>query len=176
MGKGDIKVRGPKESKKHIDSYLKAHPEAKKQIEADAKKYSDALQRVKDFQKEHPDAGYGTYNLKTGELQNPEDGYCLTFHQNKEIGNEFGAYDDKTYAMMAAVTKHELGSGDVYIGFFGNPEISFNCKDYQKAKRFCVEHNQHSIYDAKKHVLWVNTEGWDEKYNPIRGEGSHKDD
>ena len=174
MGKSDIKVHGPGGTKKYISEYIKAHPDAKKQIKSDAKKYSDALQRVKNFQKEHPSAEDGTYNLKTGELQNPKDGYCVTFHQNHKIGDEFGGYDDKTYAMMAAVTKHELGSEDVYIGFFGNPEISFNCKDYQKAKKFCVEHNQHSIYDAKTHRLWVNREGWDEKLNPIKGEGSNK--
>lgn len=176
MTKADIRVHGPKESRKHIDAYIKAHPEAKKQIMSDAKKYKDAMQKVKNFQKEHPDAEAGTYSASDGKLVDVKDGYCVTFHQNHEIGNEYGGYDDKTYALMAAVTKHELGSDDVYIGYFGNPEISFNCKDYQKAKKFCIEHNQHSIYDAKKHQLWVNTEGWDEKYNPIRGEGSHKDD
>ena len=172
MTKSDIKVNGPKETKKYIESYLKAHPDAEKTVRADAKKYADALQRVKRFQKDHPDAGYGTYNMLTGELENPSDGYCLTFHQNHEIGNEFGGYDDETYAMMAAVAKHELGSKDVYIGFFGNPEISFNCKNYQQAKRYCVEHNQNSIYDAKRHCLWIN-ENWDESTNPIKGEGSN---
>ena len=176
MSKSDIKVKGPGESKKHIEAYLKAHPEAEKQIRADAKKYGDALKRVKQFQKTHPDAGYGTYNMLTGELDNPSDGYCLTFHQNYKVGDEFGGYDDETYAMMTAVTKHELGSEDVYIGFYGNPEISFNCKNYQQAKKYCIEHNQHSIYDAKRHCLWKNTEGWDESHNPIKGEGSHKDD
>lgn len=176
MTKADIKVRGPKESKRYISSYLKAHPEARKQIMADARKYADAMKKVKDFQKEHPDAEAGTYSAATGKMVDVKDGYCVTFHQNYEVGNEYGGYDDKTYAMMAAVTKHELGSDDVYIGFFGNPEISFNCKDYQQAKKFCVAHNQHSIFDAKRHCLWVNTEGWDETYNPIRGEGSHKDD
>lgn len=174
MTKTDIKVRGPKESRKHIQAYLKAHPEAVKEIRADAKKYADALERVKKFQTDHPDAEYGTYSASTGKMVDVTDGYCVTFHQNHKIGDEYGAYDDKTYAMMAAVTKHELGSKDVYIGFFGNPEISFNCKDYQHAKRFCIEHNQHSIYDAKTHQLWVNREGWDEKYNPIKGEGSNK--
>ena len=175
MRNSDIKVRGPKDSKKHIESYLKEHPEAEKQIRSDAKKYSDALQKVKKFQEDHPNAEYGTYSASTGEVVDVNSGYCVTFHQNHEIGNEYGAYDDETYAMMAAVTKHELGSDDVYIGFYGNPEISFNCKDYQHAKRFCVEHNQHSIYDAKRHCLWINSE-WDESLNPIRGEGSHKDD
>ena len=173
MTKADIKVKGPKDSKKYISDYLKAHPKASKQIKADARKYSDAMRKVKNFQKEHPDAEAGTYSAATGKLVDVKDGYCVTFHQNYEIGNEYGGYDDETYAMMAAVAKHELGSDDVYIGFYGNPEISFNCKDYQKAKKFCVEHNQHSIYDAKTHQLWINREGWDEKYNPIKGEGSN---
>ena len=173
MTKADIKVKGPKDSKKYISDYLKAHPKASKQIKADARKYSDAMRKVKNFQKEHPDAEAGTYSAATGKLVDVNDGYCVTFHQNYEIGNEYGGYDDETYAMMAAVAKNELGSDDVYIGFFGNPEISFNCKDYQKAKKFCVEHNQHSIYDAKTHQIWINREGWDEKYNPIKGEGSN---
>jgi len=172
MTKADVKVSGPKDAKKHIESYMKDHPEAVKQIKADAKKYSDALERVKNFQKEHPDAEDGTYNIKTGKLENPTDGYCLTFHQNNKIGDELGGYDDETYAMMAAITKHELGSDDVYIGFFGNPEISFNCKDYQHAKKFCVEHNQYSIYDAKMGREWVN-DLWDEETNPIKGRGSN---
>lgn len=174
MTKADIKVNGPKESKKYIEAYLKAHPEAEKQIRADAKKYADAMQKVKNFRKNNPDAEAGTYSATTGELVDVKDGYCVTFHQNHKIGNEYGAYDDETYAMMAAVTKHELGSDDVYIGYFGNPEISFNCKDYQHAKRFCIEHNQHSIYDAKTGKLWKN-DLWDETTNPIQGEGSNKD-
>lgn len=172
MTKADIKVNGPKESKKYIQSYLKAHPDAEKQIRSDAKKYKDAMQKVRNFQKENPNAEAGTYSAADGKMVDVNDGYCVTFHQNHEIGNEYGGYDDETYAMMAAVAKHELGSDDVYIGYFGNPEISFNCKDYQKAKKFCVEHNQNSIYDAKKHCLWIN-DCWDEKTNPIKGEGSN---
>ena len=168
----DIKVHGPKETKKYIDSYLKAHPEAAKKIRKDAKKYSDALRRVRDFQKDNPDAENGTYSAATGKPVKVDSGYCVTFHQNNKIGDEFGGYDDKTYAMMAAVAKHELGSDDVYIGYFGNPEISFNCKNYQQAKRYCIEHNQNSLYDAKRHVLWIN-EHWDERTNPIKGEGSN---
>lgn len=170
MSGKDIKVKGPGASKSYIKQYMKEHPEARAQIRSDAKKYAGALQRVKNFQKEHPDAKDGTYNITTGELENPTDGYCLTFHQNHKIGDEFGAYDDKTYAMMAAIAKHELGSNDVYVGYFGNPEISFNCKNYQQAKKYCVAHNQYSIYDAKMHCEWVN-DAWDEDKNPIEGRG-----
>ena len=145
MTSADIKVQGPKGAREYIKSYLKAHPEAKKQIKADAKKYADAMKRVKNFQKDHPEAGPGTYSAETGKMVNVDSGYCVTFHQNHKVGDEYGGYDDKTYAMMCAVAKHELGSDDVYIGFFGNPEISFNCKNYQTAKKFCVAHNQHSI-------------------------------
>jgi len=176
MTKADIAVKGPKGSKAYIDSYLKAHPKDRAKIKRDAKKYAKAMSMVRNFQKDHPNAEAGTYSAATGKLVDVKDGYCVTFHQNHKVGDEYGGYDDKTYAMMAAITKHELGSDDVYIGYFGNPEISFNCKDYQKAKRFCVEHNQHSIYDAKTHRLWRNKKGWDETLNPIRGEGSHKDD
>ena len=172
MTKADVKVNGPKDAKKHIDAYMREHPEAAKEIKADAKKYADALGKVKRFREEHPDAEDGTYNLLTGELQNPTDGYCLTFHQNLGIGKELDGYDAETYAMMTAVTKHELQSDDVYIGFFGNPEISFNCKDYKHAKRYCVEHNQYSLYDAKMGREWIN-DLWDEKTNPIRGRGSN---
>jgi len=170
----DIKVHGPSESKNHVAAYIKAHPEAEKQIRDDAKKYADAMQRVMKFREEHPDAINASYNASTGKIEDVNSGYCVTFHQNHKIGDEYGAYDDETYAMMIAVTKHELGSDEVYIGNFGNPEISFNCKDYQHAKRFCIEHNQHSIYDAKRGVLWKNP-NWDESMNPIKGEGSNKD-
>ena len=170
----DIKVHGPKESKKHIEAYLKAHPDAEKQIRADAKKYADAMKKVMRLKEDNPNAENASYNAVTGKKEDVNDGYCVTFHQNNKIGDEYGAYDDETYAMMIAVTKHELGSDEVYIGNFGNPEISFNCKDYQHAKRFCVEHNQHSIYDAKTNRLWKNP-NWDESLNPIKGEGSNKD-
>jgi len=173
MTKADIVVRGPKDSKAYIHSYLKSHPKDRAKIKKDAKKYANAMSMVKNFQKEHPNAEAGTYSASTGELVDVKSGYCVTFHQNYQIGNEYGGYDDETYAMMAAVTKHELGSEDVYIGYFGNPEISFNCKDYQKAKKFCIEHNQHSIFDAKTHKLWENEDNWDELFNPIRGMGSN---
>lgn len=172
MTKADIKVKGPKGSKEYISSYLKGHPKDAHKIKMDAKKYADALSRVRNFQKDHPDAKDGTYNMLTGELENPTEGYCLTFHQNHKIGDEFGGYDDKTYAMMAAIAKHELGSDDVYIGYFGNPEISFNCKNYQQAKKYCVAHNQYSLYDAKMGREWVN-DVWDEEKNPIRGRGTN---
>lgn len=172
MSRADVKANGPKEAKQYVKSYLKAHPEAKKQIYADAKKYSDALERVRSFRAEHPGAEDGTYNMKTGELQNPTSGYCLTFHQNLGIGKELDGYDEKTYALMTAITKHELGSDDVYIGNFGNPEISFKCNDYQKAKRFCIEHNQYSIWDAKTSREWMN-DLWEEETNPIKGRGSN---
>ncbi len=175
MTKADIKVKGPKDSQRFVKQYMKAHPEAKKQIEADAKKYADAMQKVKNFMKDHPNAEAGTYSAETGKPVNLQSGYCATFHQNHKVGDEYGGYDDKTYAMMCAITKHELGSDDVYIGFFGNPEISFNCKDYQKAKKFCIEHNQHSIFDAKTHHLWENSDNWEEQFNPIKGLGSNKD-
>lgn len=176
MTKADIQVRGPQGARGYVRQYMKAHPEARKQIKADAKKYADAMKRVKNFQKDHPNAQAGTYSADTGEPVNVDSGYCVTFHQNHKVGDEYGGYDDRTYALMCAVTKHELGSDDVYIGYYGNPEISFNCKNYQQAKKFCVAHNQHSIYDARRHCLWKNTEGWDETYNPISGEGSYKDD
>jgi hypothetical protein len=43
---------------------------------------------------------------------------------------------------------HELGASGVNIGYYGNPEVSFECQDEETAKRFAVEHNQQSIYNA----------------------------
>ena len=48
---------------------------------------------------------------------------------------------------MCAITMRELGSKDVYIGCFGNPEVSFTCLDYDTAMSFAQKHNQNGIWD-----------------------------
>ena len=159
-----IQVGGPKASKGFIDDYIKKNPEIKKE----ASKYKGALEKVKNFDKDHPGIKDGTYDVFTGEPVEQNDGYCVTFHQNLAIGDEFGGYDDDDYARMCAIAVKELGCDKPNIGRFGNPEISFNCKDFGKAKDFAIKHNQHSVYDVANDDLWINPH-YDRSKNPIEG-------
>lgn len=145
-GEPKIKIDGPKHTNEYIRDYVKKHPE----IVKEAKKYEGVLDTVKNFRKLYPNAPDGTYSATTGKPVNITSGYSVTFHQNYTLEDPYGAYDSHTYALMCAIAKKELGSEDVYIGVFGNPEVSFNCKDKKTAMRFMVEHNQHSIYDCEK--------------------------
>ena len=169
MTRADVKVNGPKGSKEYIKGYFEEHPEVKK----DSEKYKDVFENVVQFKDRFPDAeDERSYDAVTGEEVDVTSGHCVTFHQNFEIGNEYGAYDPETYADMCAIAMHELGAEHCYIGTFGNPEISFNCPDKETARRFAIEHNQHSVFDAETYELWENP-FWDEKTNPIKGRGSN---
>ena len=169
MTRADIKVAGPKESKAYIASYFKAHPEVKKE----AAKYKDVLDNVVQFRSRFPEAeDEHSYDAVTGKEVDVSSGHCVTFHQNYRIGDEYGGYDSETYAAMCAIAMHELGAEHCYIGYFGNPEISFNCPDKETARRFAIEHNQHSVFDAETFELWENP-NWDESTNPIKGKGSN---
>lgn len=167
-GSGKIEVRGPKASKSFIKAVTKKYPG----IEKEFPKYKGVLARVKDFEKNNPGAEDGTYDALTGESKDVNKGYCVTFHQNLKIGNEFGGYDDDDYAAMCAISMRELGTNEVNIGYFGNPEVSFVCDDEGKARDFARRHNQHSVYNAETGELWENPD-WDEKTNPIKGKGSN---
>jgi len=169
MTKADIKVNGPKESNAYIESYFKQHPEVQKEAE----KYKGVLDNVMQFTKKFPDAkDEHSYDAITGEEVNVDKGHCVTFHQNFKIGDEYGGYDSETYAAMCAIAMHKLGAEKCYIGYFGNPEISFNCPDKETARQFAIEHNQHSVFDAETFELWENP-NWDEGTNPIKGKGSN---
>lgn len=159
-----IKVNGPTQSKAFADDYLATHPEVAKEAE----KYKNVLSDVQNFQKNHPDAEEGTYSAVTGELVNPTGGFAVTFHQNLSKDNPYGGYDSDTYAKMCAIAKNELGSKDVYIGFFGNAEVSFNCASKEQAMKFAKEHNQHSIFDCNTFETILNSD-YDPTTNPIEG-------
>lgn len=159
-----IAVNGPSETKAFVDDYIKKHPE----VAEEAKKYKDVLENVKNFQKNNPNAEAGTYSAVTGELVNPSSGFAVTFHQNKTANNPYGDYDSDTYAKMCAITKRETGSKDVYIGFFGNAEVSFNCSSPGKAMEFAVKHNQNSIYNCSRDETVYNKK-YNRKTNPIEG-------
>lgn len=143
-GKNEIKVMGPAASGKFIEDYEKDHPGTKEK----AKEFGSVMSNVRDFQKNHPGAEMGTYNAVTGELDNPDGGICVTFHQNHTTKDPYGDYSDQTYAEMCAISMRELGSKNVQIGYFGNAEVSFNTNDKKRAVQFCIEHNQHSLYDC----------------------------
>ena len=165
----DVKVDGPEKTKTFIEEYFKEHPE----VEKEAQKYKDVFDNVSKFKERFPDAeDEHSYDAVTGEEVDVDSGYCVTFHQNYKIGDEYGAYDSDTYASMCAIAMNELGAEKCYIGYFGNPEISFNCPDKDTARRFAIEHNQHSVFDAETFDLWENPY-WNEETNPIKGKGSN---
>ena len=160
-----IKVRGPKQTKAYIKKRLKENPK----LAESAKKFKSILSEVRDFDKNHPNAEDGTYDALTGEnVSDKIKGYCVTFHQNLADDDPFGGYDDDDYATMCAIAKHDLGSESVYIGHYGNPEVSFTCPSVEKAFKFSVEHNQESIYDTDSGNLIRNVYYYDNKANPIR--------
>ena len=127
----------------------------------------DVRSKVDNFLKDHPDAeNYNTYDTK-GNVKNIKDGYCVTFHQNNTETDPLGAYTDEDYAKMVAIAMHELGADEVNIGYYGNPEVSFVCKDEKTAKEFAVKHNQESVYNASTGRTLHNKK-WDPNLNPIR--------
>lgn len=155
-----IRIAGPAKSKEYIQQYMQDHPD----IAAEVPKYKGVLEKVRNFSAKEP----GTYSATTGEKLDIPEGYSVTFHQNMTADNPYGAYTDDDYAAMCAIAKHELGSEDVYIGFFGNPEVSFLCKDEKTAKKFAIEHNQHSIWNNWTNKLIVNRKKYRPDLNPIR--------
>lgn len=155
-----IRVSGPAKSKEFIRQYMQEHPE----VAAEIPKYKGVLEKVRTFSAKEP----GTYSAITGEKLDIPEGYSVTFHQNMTAEDPYGAYTDDDYAAMCAIAKHELGSDDVYIGFFGNPEVSFLCKDEKTAKKFAIEHNQHSIWNNWTNRLIVNRKKYRPDLNPIR--------
>lgn len=160
-------VNGPRDSKRWAMEYAKEHPE----VLEDAKVYKDALKNVRNFKKLFPGLNNVTCDAVTGEVIPPENipGYCVTFHQNLAEDDPFGGYTNEEYALMCAIAKRELGTKSVYIGVYGNPEISFPCPDLQTAADFARKHNQESIFDPEKEELLYNSE-YDKTLNPI----SHK--
>ena len=160
--KDEIKVKGPADTGRFMDEYEKQHPGTREK----AKEYTDVMSSVQNFQKDHPGVADGTYNAITGELDNPTSGICVTFHQNKTAQDPYGAYTPQDYAEMCAVTMQETGAKSVSIGYFGNAEVSFNTSDKQKAVQFCVEHNQHSIYDCETGAT-IRNPYYKKELNPI---------
>ena len=161
-------VNGPKDSKRWAQKYAEQYPEVMK----DASKYAPVMKNVMEFSKNHPDIQDCTCDALTGEIVPPEKipGYCVTFHQNFTEDDPYGGYTPEDYALMCAITKRELGTDSVYIGVYGNPEVSFPCKDLQKAMDFARIHNQETVYDPENDELIWNGE-YDSKLNPINHGG-----
>ena len=162
--KADVEVDGPKQSRSFVSEYLKRNPDVKKEIP----KYMHVRDLVQNFTKRFPHAeNFNTYDATTGQKLDIQDGFCVTFHQNLTDSDTLGAYSDEDYAAMCAIAKKELGSDSVNIGYFGNPEVSFVCKDEKKAKEFAVKHNQNSVYNASTGKTLKNKK-WNPETNPIR--------
>lgn len=140
-----VLVDGPKQTREFIEWYKEEHPEIIEEIP----KYMSVLDDIKRFHSKYPDADNGTYDAVTGELVETS-GYSVTFHQNYRLDDLYGGYSDEDYAAMCAITKKEVKSDSVYIGYYGNPEVSFVCQDRDLAMAFAVQHNQKSIYDSER--------------------------
>jgi len=169
----NILVSGPADSKRFIERYKKEHPEF--DAEEKSKKYKGMFSKVKDFKTNHPEAeNYHSYDPDTAKVMDPDHGYCVTFHQNYKKDDKFGAYDDDTYAYMCAIAENELKPEEVYIGYFDNPEVSFNCPDKKTAYDFARKHNQYSVWNANLGREWRNRYGYDPKYNPFVEQPNNK--
>jgi len=162
--KAAMEVGGPKAAKQYLKDYFKKNPDVAKEVP----KYMDVRRKVQDFLKDHPDAeNFNTYDAETGEVKNISEGYCVTFHQNNTESDPLGGYSDEDYAGMCAVAMKELGADGVNIGYYGNPEVSFVCKDEKAAKEYAVRHNQESVYNASTGRTLHNKK-YRQDLNPIR--------
>lgn len=160
----EMKVAGPKGARKFIKDYFERNPEVAKEVP----KYMGVRKQVADFLKDHPEAqNFNTYDAKTGEVKPISKGFCVTFHQNNTPDDPLGGYSDEDYAGLCAIAVHELGAPGVNIGYYGNPEVSFECQSEEVAKRFAVEHNQQSIYNASTGRTLKNKQ-YRPEHNPIR--------
>ena len=162
--KAAMEVGGPKAARKYISKYMKKHPEVAKDVE----KYMGVRTMVRDFLKNNPNAeNFQTYDAETGEVKPITSGFCVTFHQNNTETDPLGGYSDEDYAALCAIAVRELGAKGVNIGYYGNPEVSFECQDEKTAKEFAVRHNQQSIYNASTGRTLKNKK-YRQDLNPIR--------
>ena len=161
--KAVMEVGGPKGAKAFIADYLKKNPDVKAEIP----KYMHVRDLVQNFTKKYPHAeNFNTYDATTGEKLDIQDGFCVTFHQNQDPKDPLGGYTDEDYAAMCAIAKKELNSDSVNIGYYGNTEVSFICKDEKAAKEFAIKHNQKSVYNAATGRTLMNRQ-YDPQLNPI---------
>ncbi len=163
----EVLVAGPQMTRQFIENYVRENPD----VIWEAFGHLYYYEVVQSFAELFPDAeNYNTYYVTEDGYETAEmdAGYCVTFHQNLTADNPFGGYTAQEYAFMIAITLRELDAEGVYIGYFGNPEISFLCMDKEKALRFAVQHNQNSIYCVSTDETPVNPK-WDGTLNPIEG-------
>lgn len=163
----EVLVAGPQATRAYIENYIREHPDIIWEIDD----YLFMLDVVEYFAEKFPDAeNYNTYIVYEDGYEEVEmdAGFCVTFHQNLAADDPFGGYTREEYAAMVAIAIRELDAECVYVGYFGNPEISFLCMDKEKALRFAVQHNQNSIYCVSTDETPVNPK-WDGSLNPIEG-------
>ena len=139
-------VDGPRQSEAYIADYFAEHPE----VEATADELMHVLDDIKTFDVTWDGHEDGTFNTRTGEWypEGEPKGFCVSFQQNDSLEDRYAAYDAKIYADLCAIAMNELGVDSVNIGWFSGAEISFCTESFEKAMKFAVEHNQHSIYDT----------------------------
>lgn len=162
-----IQIAGPTMSRGYIENYLREHPE----IFWEVNNYLFVFDLVRHFEEIHPEAeNYSTYDISLSGIKKADlkGGYCVTFHQNLAEDTPFDGYTELEYAAMVAIAMRELNTDRVYVGYYGNPEISFVCMDKETALRFAVRNNQSSIYCVTTDENLMNPK-WNRSLNPIRG-------
>ena len=162
-----IQIAGPTMSKAFIEDYLREHPE----IFWEVNNYLYVYDLVRFFEQAYPEAeNYSTYDISLSGIKKADlkGGYCVTFHQNLAEDTPFDGYTELEYAAMVAIAMRELNTDRVYVGYYGNPEISFVCMDKETALRFAVRNNQNSIYCVTTDETLMNPK-WNRSLNPIRG-------
>ncbi len=163
----EVLVLGPLASREFIENYVREHPD----IIWEAYQYLFYMDVAQYFSLMYPDAqDNNTYTVTENGYEEAEmdAGFCVSFHQNLAADDPFGGYTEVEYAYMIAIGMRELDAEMVYVGYFGNPEISFLCMDKEKAFRFAIQHNQNSVYCVSTDETPVNPK-WDSTANPIRG-------
>ena len=102
----------------------------------------------------------GTYDLETGKSLTAKfkgtKAFQVSFQQTSDT------YTDSEYDTIVNELAKRTKSKP-YAGTYGEPEISFYCKDEELAKRIMREYNQYSIWD------WENMlEVENKKHDPTK--------
>ena len=107
----------------------------------------------------------GTYDLDTGESLASKFGGTKAFQVSFQQTSD--TYTDDEYdAKVNEIAKR--ANSKPYAGTYGEPEISFYCKDKVMAKMIMYEYNQYSIWDWEN-MCEEKNDSWDREKNSTEG-------
>ena len=124
----------------------------------------------------------GTYDLETGEKLDLPEGYMANFHQNEpdekgDYKSHWGRYTPEEYARLTAEIAKKYGA-KVYIGRYGEPEVTFCFETKEQALEVMEKYNQESAWDnatyaetGKGELAYIPNPKYDKKQNPMKPEG-----